>query len=308
MAVYSIKDLEKLTGVKAHTLRMWEQRYSVINPQRTTTNIRYYSDEDLRKVLNIALLNRNGIKISKIVKMTEAEIQEKMSDFTSVNTELTAQLDALSLSVVEMDEYKFNKILQVHIDQHGFERTMLDVIFPLIEKLNFLWLTGSITPVQEVFTTNLVKQKILTAIDKESLQLPRVAKKFLLFLPPGERQELSLLFMHFLVKSRGFHTLYLGDQVSLADLTDAEKIIQPDYLFTIVTETMGEKNDLQKFIFTIRENFPKSQFLMTGYQPVAKGIQNEERLTIFKSLNDTVKFLELVGPTTDEEPSPSKSS
>ena len=308
MAVYSIRDLEKLTGIKAHTLRMWEQRYSIINPQRTATNIRFYNDEDLRKVLNIALLNRNGIKISKIVKMTEAEIQEKMSDFTSVNTELTAQLDALSLSVVEMDEYKFNKIIQVHIDQHGFERTMLDVIFPLIEKLNFLWLTGSITPVQEVFTTNLVKQKILTAIDKESSQLPRVAKKFLLFLPPGERQELSLLFMHFLVKSRGFHTLYLGDQVSLADLTDAEKIIQPDYLFTIVTETMGEKNDLQNFIYTIRENFPKSQFLMTGYQPVAKGIQNEERLTVFKNLNDAVEFLELVGPTTDDEPSPSKSS
>lgn len=306
MAIYSINDIEKLTGIKAHTLRVWEQRYGVVKPQRTASKIRFYTDEDLRKVMNIALLNRNGIKISKIAKMTPEEIREQMSTFTTMNSEIASQLDALSLSVVEMDEYKFNKIIQVHIDQNGFEQTLTDIIFPLIEKLNVLWLTGSISPVQEVFMTNLVKQKILSAIDKESSKLPRFDKKFLLFLPQGERQELSLLYMHFLVKSRGFHSIFLSDEVSISDLTDAYKIFKPDFLFSIVTETMTD-GTLPKFITTIRENFPSSEFLLTGYQPVAQGIQSEKKLTIFRSLKESVDFLEYVGQSTDQEPSPSKS-
>ncbi len=306
MAIYSIKDIEKLTGIKAHTLRVWEQRYGIIKPERTETNIRFYNDDDLRKVMNIALLNRNGIKISKIVKMQPGEIQEHVATFTTMNTELAAQLDALSLSVVEMDEYKFNKIIQVHIDQNGFADTMINVLFPLIEKLNLLWLTGSITPVQEVFMTNLVKQKILTAVDKESATIPRVGKKFLLFLPQGERQELTLLYLHFLIKSRGFQSIYLGNELSVADLTDAKKFSEPDYLFSIITETHTD-GSLPLYIKTIRENFSKSHFLMTGYQPLSQGVNSEEKLTVFKSLQEAIDFLDLVGPSTDEEPFPSKS-
>ena len=306
MAVYTIKDIEKLTGIKAHTLRVWEQRYGVIKPNRTATNIRYYSDEDLRKVMNIALLNRNGIKISKIVGMTAAEIQENVATFTTMNTELAVQLDALSLSVVEMDEYKFNKIIQVHIEQNGFGNTMLNVLFPLIEKLNLLWLTGSITPAQEVFMSNLVKQKILTAIDKESSTLPKIGKKFLLFLPRGERQDLTLLYLHFLIKSKGFQSIYLGSELSIADLTDANRFAKPDFLLTIATESMANSG-LPLFIKTLRENFSNSHLLMTGYQPIAQGIESENKLTIFKNLQEAVSFLDLVGPSTDSEPHPSKS-
>jgi DNA-binding transcriptional MerR regulator len=149
VAIYSIKDLEKLSGIKAHTIRVWEQRYDIINPERTPTNIRYYKDEDLKFLLNIALLNKNGIKISKIAKMSKSEIAEKVAAISEINFEYGTQLDALTISMIEMDEYKFDRIISTNIQQIGFERTMLEVIHPFLDKLGVLWLTGSINPVQE---------------------------------------------------------------------------------------------------------------------------------------------------------------
>ncbi|MCB0611582.1 MAG: MerR family transcriptional regulator, partial [Lewinella sp.] len=200
MAVYSIKDLENLTGIKAHTLRVWEQRYGIIEPKRTATNIRFYNDEDLRKVMNIALLNKNGLKISKIADLTPEQIQEKVAAISDVNHQFATQLDAMTLAVVEMDEYKFDRIIRAHIEQVGFERAMIEVIYPFLDKLNLLWFTGSIAPVQESFITNLIRQKAIVAIESIPIPNKAEAKKFLLFLPEGERQELTLLFIQFLIK------------------------------------------------------------------------------------------------------------
>ncbi len=159
MAVYSIKDLEKLSGIKAHTLRVWEQRYDIIHPHRTKTNIRYYLDDDLKFILNIALLNKNGIKISKIAQMSREEIAEKVAAISEINFEYGTQLDALTISMIEMDEYKFDRIIRTNIQQLGFERTMLEIIYPFLDKLSVLWLTGSINPVQENFMSYLIRQK-----------------------------------------------------------------------------------------------------------------------------------------------------
>ena len=167
MAVYSIRDLEKLCGIKAHTIRIWEQRYGIIKPNRTDTNIRYYHDADLNLLLNIVILNRNGLKISKIAKMSKEEIAEKVSAISEVHFDLSAQLDELTLAMVEMDEYKFDLILSTNIQQLGFEKTMIEVVYPFLDKLSVFWLTGSISPIQENFITNLIRQKLITAIDKE---------------------------------------------------------------------------------------------------------------------------------------------
>ncbi|MCB0642218.1 MAG: MerR family transcriptional regulator, partial [Phaeodactylibacter sp.] len=215
MAIYSIKDLEKLSGIKAHTIRIWEQRYGIINPQRTPTNIRYYEDEDLKFLLNIALLNKNGIKISKIAKMGRDEIGEKVAAISEINFEYGTQLDALTISMIEMDEYKFDRIISTNIDQIGFERTMLEVIHPFLDKLGVLWLTGSINPVQENFISYLIRQKLIVAIDKEPLFINSPKPKFMIYLPEGERQELSILFMHYLLKTRGFQVLYIGQDMTL---------------------------------------------------------------------------------------------
>ena len=200
MAVYSIRDLEKLSGIKAHTIRIWEQRYGIIEPQRTKTNIRYYEDDDLKFLLNIALLNKNGIKISKIAKMSKGEVAEKVAAISEINFEYGTQLDALTISMIEMDEFKFDRIVSTNIQQLGFERTMLEIIYPFLDKLSLLWLTGSINPVQENFMSYLIRQKIIVAIDNEPLPSNKSSNKFMVYLPEGERQELSLLFMHYLLK------------------------------------------------------------------------------------------------------------
>jgi DNA-binding transcriptional MerR regulator len=291
VAVYSINDLEKLSGIKAHTLRIWEQRYGLIEPKRTKTNIRYYDDEDLKFVLNVALLNRNGIKISKIAQMSKAEISEKVASVSEVNFESGAQLDALTLSMIEMDEYKFERIITANIQQIGFERTMMEVIYPFLDKLSLLWLTGSVNPAQENFISYLIRQKLVAAIDKEQLYPGRQPKKFLLYLPEGEHQELSMLFMYFLVKSRQYHVVYLGQDVSLTDLRDAERIIQPDYVFTMITESFA-REPVQRYVDKLCEIFSRSKVLLSGYQMVAQNVKLPSNGLILQSLEQTMAFLE----------------
>ncbi len=290
MAIYAIKDLEKLSGIKAHTLRIWEQRYGLITPKRTPTNIRYYDDEDLKFILNIALLNRNGIKISKIAQMNRSEITGKVSELSDFRFEDGAQLDALTLSMIEMDEYKFERIVATNIQQTGFERTMLEVIYPFLDKLSLLWLTGSIHPVQESFISNLIRQKLIVAIDKLPMPGGREVQKLLLYLPEGERQELTILFMHYLAKARGYHVVYLGLDVSLTDLRDAQRVLEPDFVFTMITETFG-KEPVQRYVDKLSEVFAKSQVLLSGYQVVAQNVLAPDNTLILNSLEHTLDFL-----------------
>lgn len=291
MAIYSIKDLEKLSGIKAHTIRIWEQRYGIINPKRTPTNIRYYQDEDLKYLLNIALLNKNGFKISKIANMSRGEIGEKVAAISEINFEYGTQLDALTISMIEMDEYKFDRIVSTNIQQIGFERTMLEVIYPFLDKLGVLWLTGSINPVQENFISYLIRQKLIVAIDREPLIIHANAPKFLIYLPEGEHQELSLLFTHYLLKSRRQRVIYIGQDMSLADLTDAYQIHQPDYIYTMISESFS-REPVQHYVDTLAETFPMSTILLSGYQVVAQNVKDTEQVKIMRSLEDMLEMLE----------------
>jgi DNA-binding transcriptional MerR regulator len=295
VAVYSIKDLEKLSGIKAHTLRVWEQRYDIIHPHRTKTNIRYYLDDDLKFILNIALLNKNGIKISKIAQMSREEIAEKVAAISEINFEYGTQLDALTISMIEMDEYKFDRIIRTNIQQLGFERTMLEIIYPFLDKLSVLWLTGSINPVQENFMSYLIRQKIVVAIDNEPLVNGKDGNRFLIYLPEGEKQELSMLFMHYLLKSRGNHVIYVGQDITLTDLKDASNIYKPDYIFTMITETFS-KEPLQQYIDRLAENLPDSQLLLSGYQVVTQAVKLPQKVKVLGSLDQTMQFLDGLTP------------
>ncbi|MCB9080793.1 MAG: MerR family transcriptional regulator [Lewinellaceae bacterium] len=291
MAVYSIKDLEKLSGIKAHTIRVWEQRYELISPQRTKTNIRYYQDDDLKFLLNIALLNKNGIKISKIAKMKKQDIEEKVAAIAEINFEYGTQLDALTISMIEMDEFKFDRIISTNIQQLGFERTMMEIIYPFLDKLSVLWLTGSINPVQENFISYLIRQKVIVAIDSEPLVAGPDTRTFILYLPEGERQELSLLFMHYMLKSRRHQVLYLGQDITIPDLKDACKIRKPDFIFTMITETFA-REPVQAYVDKLAENFAESHILLSGYQVVAQSVTPPSHVTILRSLDHMLQFLE----------------
>lgn len=296
MAVYSIKDLEKLTGIKAHTIRIWEQRYQLICPNRTKTNIRYYDDVALKLLLNIALLNKNGVKISKIATMSRADIAQQVSAISEIDFDYDTQLDALTIAIIEMDEYKFDRILSVNIEQIGFERTMMQIIYPFLERLSLLWLTGSITPVQEHFMGHLLRQKVIVAIDKEPLISGRDIKKFIIYLPEGERQELSLLFMHYLLKARRHQVIYLGQDISLDDLRDAYLIHKPDYVFTMLNEPIL-KLSVQQYVDKLANDCPNAQILLSGYQVVMKNIELSPNMSILPSLDDTIDYIESIKVT-----------
>lgn len=288
MAVYSIKDLEQLSGIKAHTIRIWEKRYELIQPNRTQTNIRYYTDEDLRYLLNVGLLNRNGFKISKIAKMSDEEIAEKVADLSEVNSEHATQLDALTISMIEMDEYKFNRIVSTNIKQIGLEKTMLDVINPFLSKLTILWMTGSVNPAQVHFITCLIRQKIIVAIDQLPLKQNDDEPAFLLYLPEGEIQELILLFVHYLLKTRGNKVIYLGQNIPLDELQIPYKIHTPKYIYTILSPSFT-KLPASNYMDALSNSFPQAEILLSGLQSTEGTAAN---IRILDTLDTTIQFFD----------------
>lgn len=291
MAVYSISDLAKLSGIKAPTIRAWEQRYALLEPKRTPTNIRYYDDSDLKALLNVALLSKHGIKISKIAKMTQVERGDKIADLGAAPHAFDAQLDALTLSMIELDEFKFSHILDANIHQSGFEQTMLEVIYPFLDKLGVLWLTGSVSAVHESFVSSIIRAKLIAATNRIPLQQNSQQDRYLLFLPEGEQQELSLLFMHYLLRKRGHTTLYLGQDISISDLRDAQPLFKPDYLFTIISETFVA-HSVSQYIHNILHHIQEPSLLVTGYQIAVQDIKPHTRLHCLRSLADTLALVE----------------
>ena len=290
MAVYSIKDLEKLSGIKAHTIRAWEQRYNIVEPKRTRTNIRFYNEDDLKYLLNIAMLNKNGFKISKIAKMSKTEIAHEVAEISEVRFDNDTQLDALTISMIEMDEYKFDKIISTNIDQLGFEKTMIDVINPFLDKLSVLWLTGSINPAQEHFISCLIRQKLIVAIDKLPFEQGEDANKYLVFLPEGEIHELSLLFLTYLLRERGNKVIYLGQNIPFDDLKAVYNIHQPEYICTMFSGSFT-KEPVQDFIHRLTVSFQQTHILVSGYQVLAYPIQLPERSTIIESFDHFIDLL-----------------
>ena len=302
MAIYSIGDLAKLSGVKAHTLRVWEQRYEVLKPKRNDANVRYYDDDDVRHLLNVALLNSNGLRISQIAKLSAKELSKRVAEISEVSGEYSTHLDALTLSMLEMDEARFDRILTLNIEQLGFEQTMLTVIFPFLEKLSVLWMTGSVKPVQESFTSGLIRRKLMVAI--EELPHPNLdsGSSLLLYLPEGEAQEMSLLLLHYLSRKRGYRTFYLGRDISLTDLEDAYQIVKPRFVFTMITETFNASS-VADYAQKLLQTCPESTLLLSGYQAVVQPLPVNPRLNVLRSMQETLNFLsENLEAKTDKVP------
>jgi len=166
MAVYSIRELEKLSGIKAHTIRIWEKRYDLIDPHRTQTNIRYYTDFELKKILNVAVLNRHGIKISHIARLNETELKEEIIRVSNSFQSYENYIDSLIISMIELDVYKLTGIIEKSVSKIGFKETFTEVLYPFLEKVGVLWQAGDINPVQEHFISNLIRQKLIAATDR----------------------------------------------------------------------------------------------------------------------------------------------
>ena len=291
MGNFSIKDLEHLSGIKAHTLRIWEQRYQLIEPKRTQTNIRFYNDKDLKLVLNVALLKDNGIKISKIAEMDANEMQQEVLRLTQTNFNYPEQIHALTISMVDLDEDRFEKIMSSNILKLGFENTMINVIYPFLTKIGILWQTGAINPAQEHFITNLIRQKLIVAIDNQYVALSPNAKKYVLYLPEGELHELSLLFADFIIRSRQNRSIYLGQSLPLHDLEAVCKKHKPDFILSVITSTPGS-SEIQRYIDTISDRFKESTILLSGFQVVGQDLKLNQNVKIFNRIKELIDFVE----------------
>ena len=290
MSVYSIRDLEKLTGIKKHTIRIWEQRYRIITPRRTDTNIRYYTDDELRLLFNVALLNRNGYKISKLAKMQPEEIAGVVSGIAEQPSNPNKQIDSLTLAMLNLDEYAFERIFVAHADEFGFENTMVQLVYPLLENLKSLWITRSVSPAHEKFVSHLIRRKLLCAIDATPLPNSRNTEVFYLYLPEGESQELTLLFMHYLLRQREFRVIYLGNGTSLGDLRDACGTLQPDYVFTILDVPLARQS-IQHYLDTAALAVEGSELLVTGTQVFLNEVKLPSNARLLSGMQDTLQFL-----------------
>jgi DNA-binding transcriptional MerR regulator len=246
MNAFTIKDLENLSGIKAHTIRIWEQRYTFLRPQRTGTNIRYYNNEELKTILNVALLNKYGFKISHIDKMNEVEMKDRILSLSQVQAQQERIINDLIQAMVDMDIESFETILDNYIMARGIERSITQIIFPFLEKIGILWATNHVNPAQEHLVTNIIRQKLVVGIESVNTHM-HVNKSILLFLPEGEHHELGLLFIYYLLRSRGVKVLYLGANVPLNDVEYVVKIKNPDIAYTHLTSLANNFN-FDKFL------------------------------------------------------------
>ncbi|NOX47864.1 MAG: MerR family transcriptional regulator [Chlorobi bacterium] len=285
MANYSIKDLENFTGIKAHTIRIWEKRYNVVEPKRTCTNIRYYDDDDLKKLLNISILNKNGFKISFLVNLNKQEINEKIINLTQANHSGGNLIENLVIAMLDFNKEKFEKLFNTSVINMGFENTILNIMYPFFERIGVLWQTGSIHPAHEHFVSNLIRQKIIVAIDAIVEKHSDNQGNFLLFLPENEFHELGLLFYYYIIKKNGHKVLYLGENVPLDCLTEVKKEKKIDHILISMTKAM-RRADLQNKIEDIAKKFSDTIVFISGLQVASVSFETPANVILLQSISE----------------------
>ncbi len=245
MGHFSISDLEQLSGIKAHTIRMWEQRYDLLRPVRSATNIRMYCNDDLRRLLNVSTLCARGKRISQVASLSDAELQAAVLACSNDSHDYHQQVNALLAAMLSFDEQHLNHLFNEATNWLGFEKMMLYVAYPLLQRIGLMWLAGTMNPAQEHLLTHLLRQKMLAATDALP-GVPNSARRWVLFLPANELHELALLFMNYTLRARGQHTLYLGQNLPVEELTVVCDTYLPDAVVTVLT-SQPERSRVAEF-------------------------------------------------------------
>lgn len=260
---YTIKDLEVLSGIKAHTIRIWEKRYGLLQPKRSTTNIRFYSDDELKKLLNVSMLVKRGYKISKVADFDDSRIREEILKFTCKPLSADDVVGRLVVHMVNFDEESFEDLLNQQVATLGLEETTVSVIFPLFENIGINWQVGAIFPAQEHFVSNIVRQLFI----KESLAYKnhQSEETVLFFLKEGELHELSLLFYNYIALKAGYRTIYLGQNVPLEDLVKIAAMKNFERVFTSFVNGI-EPAALQAYLVKLETVFANKRVFISGAQ------------------------------------------
>jgi DNA-binding transcriptional MerR regulator len=263
MAEYKIKDLEVLSGVKAHTIRIWEKRYNLLTPERTDTQIRLYTDEDLVILLNVCLLYKHGVKISHIANMTFPQIQSKVLNIQELH-KTEDSYEQLILALLNLDENLFRSTLGALIQEVGLSDTFTKHLIPFLDRIGIMWLVGSINPAQEHFISNLIRQKVISEIDK--LPIPDIqSNAVMLYLPEHEWHEISLLFYQFILRSKNIPTVYLGQSLPYDSLIQCIKQLKPKALVTSWLTAVEDKF-MENYFKQLKEDSQQIPIYAGGYQ------------------------------------------
>ena len=286
---FTIKDLENLSGIKAHTIRIWEQRYNFLKPKRTDTNIRFYSNEELKTLLNIALLNKYGFKLCHIDRMCHQEICAKVLTLNEGDAVQQRVVNDLVRYMVDLETEKFEAIVHKYIQENSIEATVKEIIFPFLDKIGILWQTGHIMPAQEHFVSNIIRQKLIVAIDGVPHSRQPI-KKAVLFLPEGEHHELGLLFLYYMLKRKGIKVIYLGANVPMSDVQNVIEMIRPNIAFIHLTSTCPNFN-FEKLIHKIPSQMDNLPTVISGFPTHKYGKDLPPCVSFKKTLTEITDFI-----------------
>jgi len=292
---FGIRDLEHLSGIKAHTIRIWEKRYGLLKPERTETNIRTYSLQSLQKLLNITLLYNNGYKISKIADLPEDQIVQQVREIVAQSSVKSHAINAFKLAMINFDQSLFQKTYSGLLAERSFREIFWEVFMPLLHELGLLWQSDTIGPAHEHFITHLIKQKIYTSTEKlQSLEPSKTDKVFVLFLPENEIHEIGLLFVNYELVLRGYKTIYLGQTIPLESLVDLKKYYE-DPIFVSYFTVIPTKDDLGQYFTDFQEKLHSelaSQLWVLGRQTEhAKGADLPENISLYHSIEQLMNQL-----------------
>ncbi|MEO8713347.1 MAG: MerR family transcriptional regulator [Parafilimonas sp.] len=282
---FTIKDIENLSGIKAHTLRIWEKRYSIITPKRKESNHRFYDNEDLKQVLRITNLYNNGYKISAIANMNEDELLGYETTAVSAEGMLVNKLLEAAL---DLNEFLFNQTLDEAINISGLEACMIKVVYPYLEKIGILWMKNEALPAQERFASNIIIKKMVNEIDKIESSFTNHQPSVILFTPPKEYHEIPLLFMYYLLKKNHQHVYYLGANVTLDVLDAFSKTNRSAFLYFHVITNLTHDN-IDNYLLRLTNHFADQKIVMSGMLAKTVSIK-AENLQLLHSLEDMMSF------------------
>ena len=270
MQSFTIRNIELLTGIKAHTLRIWEQRYSFFKAPRKESKQRFYSNEDLQKLLCISFLYHNGWKVSKIAALPDHVIAEEVERAEPGNTNYKTYVQKLLSAAIDFNEAAFTDVLNSLIKKIGFEKTIVEVCYPYLQKVGLLWDTNRVIPAQEHFSSYLIQNRLISETEKFS-SLQKGAPEIILFCPENEHHELPLLYLNYLLRKHHWKVLYLGKNIKLTDLKEAVQLPGIKYLYLhIITNFTGFSID--DYFETLRKTFPDKIIIASG-----KGVEQSQR-------------------------------
>jgi DNA-binding transcriptional MerR regulator len=293
--VFSIKDLENLSGIKAHTIRIWEKRYNVLEPMRSDTNIRYYNLVNLQKLLNITLLHDHGYKISRIAKYSNEEIPEIVKGIVSEISVKSHAISSFKMAMLNFDQSLFFSTYYTLLSKTTFRDVFYDVFIPLMNEIGLLWQSDTITPAHEHFITYLIKQKLLTNTEKLQILKPTNDEKvFVLYLPSNEIHELGLMYLNYEILHHGYRSIYLGESIPLDNLKDLKKYFNNVTFISYLT-VEPNKEEINPYIKAINDevlNDENTELWLLGRMVDFIESQNiSDKTRIFRSISDLVVYL-----------------